>query len=227
MSPQPLKITAEIHQVGGYTLTAPDDAAIYLINIAGHAALVDAGCGRQTDRLLDTIAAAGVSSTQIEYLLLTHCHFDHTGGAKYLRDRCRCQVVAHAQDAGFIERGDDRVTAATWYGATLPPCPVDCKLHGDQEELELGGRTITALHIPGHSPGSLAYLMTSDGNQVVFAQDVHGPLHPDLLSDRNDYLESLERLLDLNADILCEGHYGVFRGRDNVAAFIRSFLNYP
>ena len=60
---------------------------------------------------------------------------------------------------------------------------------------------------------------------MVFAQDVHGPLDPGLLSNRTDYLESLERLLDLDADILCEGHYGIFRGKEAVSGFIRSFLS--
>ena len=41
-----MHITGEIDQVGGGQLTAPEDAAIYLINFNGHAALVDAGCGR-------------------------------------------------------------------------------------------------------------------------------------------------------------------------------------
>ena len=43
-------ITGEIDQVGGGKLTAPEDAAIYLINFNGHAALVDAGCGRALPR---------------------------------------------------------------------------------------------------------------------------------------------------------------------------------
>ena len=82
-----MHITGEIHQVGGGQLTAPEDAAIYLINVDGHGALVDAGCGRALPRLLDNIRACGVAPEQIEYLLLTHCHFDHTGGAPALRER--------------------------------------------------------------------------------------------------------------------------------------------
>jgi hypothetical protein len=53
---------------------------------------------------------------------------------------------------------------------------------------------------------------------------VAGPLHPSLLSNREDYRRSLQLLLELEADILCEGHYGVFRGKKEVAAFIRKFL---
>ena len=46
-----------------------------------------------------------------------------------------------------------------------------------------------------------------------------------LRSNRTDYLASLERLLALNADILCEGHYGIFRSKPVVTRFIHSCLN--
>jgi glyoxylase-like metal-dependent hydrolase (beta-lactamase superfamily II) len=219
-----MHITGEIHQVGGGQLTAPEDAAMYLIQVDGHGALVDAGCGRALPRLLDNIRACGVKPEQIEYLLLTHCHFDHTGGAPALKDLLGCKIVAHAQEAPFLEQGDNRVTAATWYGATLAPFPVDRKLVGAREEIILGGRVIEALHTPGHSPGSVVYLTESEGLKILFAQDVHGPLHPDLLSDAALYRRSLKLLLALEADVLCEGHFGIYRGKTAVAAFIRQFL---
>jgi glyoxylase-like metal-dependent hydrolase (beta-lactamase superfamily II) len=68
------------------------------------------------------------------------------------------------------------------------------------------------------------YQVDSEGQAVLFAQDVHGPIHPDLLSDPYAYQSSLKEMLDLNADILCEGHYGVFNGKDVVRDFIRSFM---
>ena len=219
-----MKITKEIFQVGGGRLTAPEDAAIYLINFAGHAALVDAGCGGAQDRLLANIRACGVMPEQIQYLLITHGHYDHTGGVKALKDLLHCQVVAHALEAPFLEEGDNVATAATWYGARLQPFQVDHKVLGEQEDLVLGERTIRACHTPGHSPGSMVYLTESENLKVLFAQDVHGPLHPNLKSNQEDYRRSLEFLLALEADILCEGHYGVYQGKKKVADFIRRFL---
>jgi hypothetical protein len=60
--------------------------------------------------------------------------------------------------------------------------------------------------------------------KVLFGQDIHGPLHDDLLSNRRDYITSLKFLISLEADILCEGHFGIFQGRKEVQEFIRSFL---
>jgi len=68
------------------------------------------------------------------------------------------------------------------------------------------------------------YLAESEGLKVLFGQDVHGPLDPALLSNREDYMHSLKVLLSLEADILCEGHFGVYKGKEEVEKFIRSFL---
>jgi len=88
----------------------------------------------------------------------------------------------------------------------------------------LGGRNIEAIHVPGHSPGSVVYLTESEGKKVLFAQDVHGPLDSSFLSNKKDYLKSLKLLLSLEADILCEGHFGIYKGKKEVAKFIESFL---
>jgi glyoxylase-like metal-dependent hydrolase (beta-lactamase superfamily II) len=161
---------------------------------------------------------------QIEYLLITHCHFDHTGGIQGIRERTPCKVVAHELEAPFLEQGDDRVTAAKWYGSSLEPTEIDIKLGGDEEEIDLGGRRVKAIHTPGHSPGSVVYMTESEGLKVLFGQDVHGPLDPSLLSNSEDYMKSLNLLLSMEADVLCEGHFGIFRGKEEVANFIRSFL---
>ena len=220
-------ITSEIFQVGGPSLTSPNDAALYLIRIGDHGALVDAGCEHNPDRLLENIASCGLLTEQIEYLLITHCHIDHVGGAMAIRELTGCRTVAHERDAVFLETGDNAVTAADWYGKRVTPCPVDCKLRGDQAEIILAGRRIEAIHTPGHSPGSLVYLVESDGNRVLFAQDVHGPLHPILRSDQNDYIASLKRIIAMDADILCEGHFGIYRGKEKVRRFLESFMSIP
>jgi glyoxylase-like metal-dependent hydrolase (beta-lactamase superfamily II) len=218
------KVTDDIYQVGGGSLTSPEDAAVYLVRSDGRAALIDAGCGYSHLQLFQNIEASGIKPDCIEYLLITHCHFDHTGGARAVRDRTGCRIVAHEMEAGFLEQGDQRVTAAKWYGAFLEPFQVDVKLKGEHQDLWVGRKKIEALHVPGHSPGSVVYVMESEGLKVLFGQDVHGPLDASLLSNRDDYRRSLKLLLSLQADVLCEGHYGVIRGRDEVADFIGSFL---
>ncbi len=219
-----MQITSEIFQVAGEGLTTAADAAAYLLNFGPEAALVDAGGGDSVRRLLAHVHSRGVAPGGLRYILLTHCHYDHTGGAAALRELTGARVVAHELEAPYLEKGDRVVTAASWYGAVMAPLTVDRRLTGPRDHIEVGGRLIQALHIPGHSPGSVAYVTVSDGLTVLFGQDVHGPLHPSLLSNRRQYRASLELLLSLEADILCEGHYGVYRGKKEVARFIRRFL---
>jgi glyoxylase-like metal-dependent hydrolase (beta-lactamase superfamily II) len=198
-----MQITSEIFQVGGGGMTSYEDAAVYLINFDGHAALVDAGCGGSTDKLLDNIRSCGV---------------------KALAQRVPCRIVAHELDAPFLEKGDNTVTGARWYGSSLQAFEVGQRLCGSREMIDLGDRGIEAVHIPGHSPGSVAFVTESEGLKVLFGQDVHGPLDSSIRSNRQDYIQSLHLLLSLGADILCEGHYGVYEGKKKVEDFIRSFL---
>jgi glyoxylase-like metal-dependent hydrolase (beta-lactamase superfamily II) len=219
-----LKIKDNLWQVGGGGLTDPADAAIYLIRFGERAALIDAGCGNGHARLKKHIAECLGPDVLLEYLLLTHCHFDHSGGAEAVRKDFGCSIVAHELDAVYLEAGDCEVTAASWYGARLEPLAIDVKLRDEESVLTVGTGEITAVHLPGHSPGSLAYTARIEDELVLFGQDVHGPIDPGLLSEEKRYQASLSKLLAMDADLLLEGHYGVFRTKEEVRKFIRSFM---
>ena len=220
-----IRIRNNLWQVGGNGLTDPADAAIYLVRFGNNAALVDAGSGRDHPQLRKNIAECLGPDVQLEYLLLTHCHFDHTGGAKALRDEFGCRIVMHELDAIYIESGDNRVTGAAWYGASLQPFTIDIKLQGQESTLSVGSGTVKAIHIPGHSPGSVVYATEIDGELILFGQDAHGPIHSDLLSDEKQYLDSLGRLLDLNADVLLEGHFGIIETKKEVREFLENCIS--
>lgn len=114
--------------------------------------------------------------------------------------------------------------AASWYSSNIKPFTVDQKIFNKQTDILLGDRKITAIHTPGHSPGSLVFLTESDGKKILFGQDVHGPLAPDLKSNRKDYIASLKKMISLDADILCEGHFGIYTGKNKIRKFIKFFL---
>jgi glyoxylase-like metal-dependent hydrolase (beta-lactamase superfamily II) len=219
-----VEITSNVFLVGGSNKSDPADAAIYLIMSGNEAALVDAGTGGGTDRVLKNIRNAGADPGAIKYLFLTHCHYDHTGGANKIREKSGCKIVAHELDAEFLEAGDSEATAASWYGAWMDPVKVDIKVPGREKFFTVGELEVAFYHAPGHSPGSAVLTMISDGRLVLFGQDVHGPLNDTLRSVRADYITSLEFMLSLDADILCEGHFGVYVGKEKVRDFIESFL---
>jgi len=219
-----MKITDHVWQVGGDNLSGSGDAAIYLLAFDNAAALIDAGCGNGHQQLVQNISQCLPPEAKIEYLFLTHCHYDHAGGAAAVRKHYGCAIAAHELDAEYLESGDRRVTAAQWYNAYLEPLAIDHKIQAAEETFKLGSNSIIAYHCPGHSPGSMVLVTEVTGKKILFGQDIHGPLHDDLLSSRKDYITSLKFLISLEADILCEGHFGIFQGRKEVRDFIRSFL---
>lgn len=217
-------ILPNLWQVCGDGFTASADAAGYLIRFGNTAALVDAGTGKGYERLIRNIEQCLSPDVSLKYLLLTHCHFDHTGGAEGVRAHFGCQIVAHALDAEFLEAGNSQVTAADWYGQAMTPLSIDWKLGQNKTVIAMGKGKITALHWPGHSPGSVVYYTRINNQTILFGQDVHGPIHSALLSDAKQYQASLKILLDLDADILLEGHFGIFRGKVQVKRFIESYM---
>ncbi len=219
-----VKIRENLWLVGGYGLTNPEDAAVYLIRFGDKAALIDAGCGKGYAALTRRVTELLQPNAQLEYLLLTHCHYDHSGGAAAVRDEFGCRIVAHELDAVYLESGDTHVTAASWYMAQMRPFPVDVKLRGEGNTIQVGDGCITALHLPGHSPGSLVYTTQLESEWAVFGQDVHGPIHPTLLSDADAYQRSLAKLLALDADLLLEGHFGIIETKLEIRRFIRSYM---
>jgi len=69
----------------------------------------------------------------------------------------------------------------------------------------------------------VVYLVGLEKKRVLFGQDIQGLLDPSFLSNPEDYIRGLKFLLGLNADILCDGHFGVFKG-EKIEKFIRSYI---
>jgi len=219
------KIANGIYLIGGPGISRSDDATAFIIDFGSELVMIDAGAGGSTSTLIRNIEDAGLDPGRITHLILTHCHIDHIGSAPAFRDRFGCKIIIHELDAGPVEQGDAIKTAANWYQTNFPPTPVDLKLQGDLNTLIFGAEELHCLHTPGHTPGSMALYMDRDGTRVLFGQDVHGPFLPAFGSDRKKWRQSMEKLLELDADILCEGHFGIFQPGNRVEAYIRKYLS--
>jgi glyoxylase-like metal-dependent hydrolase (beta-lactamase superfamily II) len=191
----------------------------------GDLILVDCGSGDSWGRIKDNLHEAGFDPADLHTLVLTHGHIDHMGAAHEIKNETDCRVVAHQGDRDVIESGDERRSAADWYGIPLAGVRVDHVMSGRAENLEFSLGTLTLLHAPGHTPGSLVGVVdTDDNHRVLFGQDLHGPFVSIFGSDIDVWRNSMRDLLALYADILCEGHYRVFHGEDTVREFIEEQL---
>jgi glyoxylase-like metal-dependent hydrolase (beta-lactamase superfamily II) len=217
------EVTENIYQVGGADITDPRDCAVYLLDL-GELVLIDAGAGPSYTQIVRNIEGLGLNPNTLKGVILTHCHIDHIGGAPQCRDAFGAQIIMHQLDAEAVEQGDDRMTAASWYNLSFPPMAVDVKLQKEEELLRFGDQEIICLHTPGHTPGSLSVYLDRGNTRILFGQDIHGPFSEEFGSDLAAWRRSMERLLALEADILCEGHFGVYQPKENVAEYIRHYL---
>ena len=80
-------------------------------------------------------------------------------------------------------------------------------------------------NIRWHTPGSIAAYVDIDGKRVLFGQDIHGPYIPEWGADRELAAASLQKLIDLKADVLCEGHFGVYQPAEEVRRYIEYYLD--
>jgi glyoxylase-like metal-dependent hydrolase (beta-lactamase superfamily II) len=217
------EVTEGIYLVGGADITDPRDCAVYLLDL-GELVLIDAGAGPSYAEIVRNIEKLGLDPTKLKSLILTHCHIDHIGGAPRFRDAFGAQIIMHHLDAAAVEQGDDGMTAASWYNLSFPPMPVDVKLEKEEEHLRFGDQEVVCLHTPGHTPGSLSVYLDRGGTRVLFGQDIHGPFSEEFGSDLAAWRSSMERLLALEADTLCEGHFGIYQPKENVRKYIRHYL---
>jgi glyoxylase-like metal-dependent hydrolase (beta-lactamase superfamily II) len=218
------EIISGVYLIGGSGITSADDAAIYLIDFAGELVLIDAGAGRSSSQIVRNIEMLGFNPAAISNLVLTHCHIDHIGSAPFFKKQYSTKILIHELDAEAVESGDSRKTAANWYDTTFPPMAVDRKLQGEHEILKFAQEELHCLHTPGHTPGSISLYLDREGKRVLFGQDIHGPFHKDFNSNIKEWKKSMQKLLALDADILCEGHFGIFQPKERVRSYIERYL---
>ena len=216
-------ICDSVYAVGGSGLSAPEDAYVYVIDAGSELVMIDAGVGYGKKRIEENIRSMGWQPAQIWHIVATHCHIDHIGGLYAWKEQYGPKIIAHEMDRAGIEGENDLLTAASMYGVSYKPVKVDLLLRGEEESMLLGDLEIHFLHTPGHTPGSISvYIDTKDG-RVLFGQDIHGPFSDSWGSDLGQWRHSMKKLLDLKADVLCEGHAGVYRG-EKVGEYIRGYL---
>lgn len=119
---------------------------------ADKAVLVDAGLN--TELILDFIRKEGLG---LEAVLLTHGHPDHLVGAADVAEATGADVYLHSIEAKVVEMMPEMILAML--GIDELKTPEEFKPLEDGQVLELAGLTIKVLHTPGHSPGSVSFLV--------------------------------------------------------------------
>jgi len=218
-----VKISEGIHVVGGgrhgFGMTNPFDCQIYLIENAGGHILIDAGVGLEVDRILDTIRKDGIDPNDIKHLFITHVHSDHAGGCAEMKKRLGLKVYISKAESQILRTGDevqlslDIAKRDGFYpqSYTFKGCEPDVELNGG-EKFTFDGFTIETIHVPGHSPGSMCYLVKFGNRVCLFCGDavVQGGklmFQNAIGCDMGETRRSMPRLANLGVQELYPGHY--------------------
>lgn len=132
----------------------------------GDCAIIDPGCfnSREFEQLKGFISAYDLKPVK---LVNTHCHFDHILGIEQCRNEWSLKWEAHPGDAFLVENAPAK---GMMFGFPVPPInPIDVHLD-DNAVVEFGNIKLKAIHVPGHSPGSVC--LYSEESKVLIAGDV-------------------------------------------------------
>jgi hydroxyacylglutathione hydrolase len=189
---------------------------LYLIDGGVEWALIDVGQEDILEELIELVRQLDFPLSQCKMLLATHADADHIQGLAKARERFKTKTAAHPRAAVAIEAGDAVETYATIsaqnFHIPMPPCKIDIKLD-EGSEVKVGALMLKVWHTPGHTPGQLSFklanLLFSGDN--IYKDGCVGVIDAHHGSSIPEYLKSLTRIRDDDAEFLLPSHGPVFR----------------
>jgi metallo-beta-lactamase class B len=143
----PFKLFDNLHYVG------PGYVSVWLIPTAAGHILIDAAEEPYVDHVLDSIKKSGFDVRDIKYILLSHGHLDHVGGAARIQELSGARVAALEEDWGLIER---IATSPGRGNSASPRMPKRDMVLKEGDTLTLGATSMKFYKHPGHTAGSLS-----------------------------------------------------------------------
>lgn len=173
-----------------------DDANAYLVN---GKILVDVGMDGE---LVISELRKYIRPEDLETIILTHCHYDHSGGAGVVAAATGARIAIHKDDAPLLQNA--RASASDLFGMKAPRVFPDILLKGGEL---IGG--LLVIHTPGHTPGGIC--LYDAGSKSLFSGDTvfqDGSFgRTDLYGGNASMLvESIKKLTQLDVSVMYPGH---------------------
>ncbi len=124
------------------------------------AALVDPAA--DADRILESVASLGLT---VDYIINTHAHPDHISGNADIVERTGAAIIIHEAEASWLSSLANKAFLTMIGGRTSPPADRTVK---DGDTISIGSVTLSVIHTPGHSPGSVCFY---DGEKYLITGD--------------------------------------------------------
>jgi len=222
------KVTDSIYLIDARVFGIPDFTSAYLI-VGEELALVETGPAKSAPLIMEGIRKVGVDPRDISYLIVTHVHLDHGGGAGTLvKEMPRAKVVVHEKgarhmvDPSKLVKSSKRVFGPLideWYGEVLPIEEDRLMPVKDGDIINLGkGQRLRMIDSPGHANHHICIYSENEG--VLFTGDAVGiylsdsqaqalvPTTPPPEFDPDINIETIKCFFDLDLRLLCFSHFG-------------------
>ena len=201
----PFKVMDNVYYVG------PGSVSVWLVPTSAGLILFDTAQEPYVDYVIDNIRKVGFDPKNIKYILLTHGHLDHFGGANKIKALSGARVALTEGDWNFMEQ---QAKARPPKAGDEPPARDMVIKEGDT--ITLGDTKVKVYVLPGHTPASPAYELTVYDNKKPYKGFVFGGPGPrNGVEGGTEFLKSIERLEKNFTDV-------------QVALNVHSFLNsYP
>lgn len=175
------------------------DSNVYVINNI----MVDTGSGMYLEETLDQMDKYNISKSQINKIILTHEHFDHTGAAKEMKDELNAKIVAHEK-----AEINEETSLSNKSEIDFEPPEIDERVE-EGDVINAGEFEFEVLHTPGHSPGAI--VLWDEDKKLLVSGDLiflDGFGRIDLPGGKEeDMRNSLKKVRDLGEiDALLPGH---------------------
>ncbi|RJT04389.1 MBL fold metallo-hydrolase [Halococcus sp. IIIV-5B] len=214
----------DLHYVDTGMYDTEEYGAVYIVD-AEQPALVDTGIGTRYENILDALDTVGIAREELAYVLPTHVHLDHAGGAGFLAEACPNATVLtheigvpHLVDPSRLVAGTKAAVESQWqFYAEPKPVPED-RIEGLEggDEVDLGDHTLDVHHAPGHAPHQVMFHDHAD--DVLFTADAAGIWIPSIERlrqtsppanfDLEASLADVETIQEIDPETLCFGHFG-------------------
>ena len=226
-----------------------EQTAIHLLVEEGRAAVIDTGTSHAVPHVMDALEARGVPPANVDYVILTHVHLDHAGGAGQLMARFpNARLTVHPRGARHVI-DPSRLLAATIaiygeqetrrvYGEILPVPRERMVETPEGATLRLAGRELLFLDAPGHARHHVVVRDSRTGH--IFAGDTFGISYRELDQDGRQFSfpttspsqfdppqlhRSIDRMLSLGPEAIYVAHFGRLTNLTALAADLHRLID--
>jgi glyoxylase-like metal-dependent hydrolase (beta-lactamase superfamily II) len=194
------------------------DTNSYLIKTNKGYILIDTGYSTTCKDLEKQLEKAGCTPKNLNLILITHGHFDHTGNCTFLREKYGAPIAMHKGDLQMVETGDmfynkniimrtlGKILFFFLLRGSFAKFTPDILLE-DQQDLTTYGFEAKIIHLPGHSKGSIG-IITTDNHLICgdLLTNLKKPQKNTLIDNQEKLDASVEQIKNLTIGMTYPGH---------------------